>query len=42
MALTYENNEGAFSVLLPKGCKVEGSSAVPVRTVNATSFGKAY
>ncbi|MBO4287091.1 MAG: hypothetical protein J5985_02865, partial [Kiritimatiellae bacterium] len=24
MALTYENNEGAFSVLLPKGCKVEG------------------
>ena len=42
MALTYENNEGAFSVLLPKGCKVEGSSATPVRTVNATSFGKAY
>ncbi len=42
MALTYENNEGAFSVLLPKGCKVEGSSAAPVRTVNATSFGKAY
>ena len=41
MALTYENNEGAFSVLLPKGCKVEGSSATPVRTVNATAFGSA-
>ena len=40
MALTYENNEGAFSVLLPKGCKVEGDSAA-VRTVNATAFGKA-
>ena len=42
MALTYENNEGAFSVLLPKGCKVDGSSEAPVRTVSATSFGKAY
>ena len=40
MALTYENDEGAFSVLLPKGCKVEGDSAA-VRTVNATAFGKA-
>ena len=42
MALTYENGEGAFSVLLPKGCKVEGSSSAQVRTVNATAFGKAY
>ena len=41
MALTYENDEGAFSVLLPKGCKVEGSSATQARTVNATAFGKA-
>ena len=38
MALTYENDEGAFSVLLPKGCKVDGDSAA-VRTVNATAFG---
>lgn len=42
MALTYENDEGAFSVLLPKGCKVEGSASAQVRTVNATAFGKAY
>ena len=42
MALTYENDEGAFSVLLPKGCKVDGSSSTQVRTVNATAFGKAY
>ena len=41
MALTYENDEGAFSVLLPKGCKIEGSSSTQVRTVNATAFGKA-
>ena len=41
MALTYENDEGAFSVLLPKGCKVEGSSSTQVRTVNATAFGTA-
>ena len=41
MALTYENDEGAFSVLLPKGCKIEGSSSAQVRTVNATAFGKA-
>ena len=40
MALTYENDEGAFSVLLPKGCKIEGDSAA-VRTVNATAFGTA-
>lgn len=38
MALTYENDEGAFSVLLPKGCQVQGDSAA-VRTVNATAFG---
>ena len=41
MVLTYENDEGAFSVLLPKGCKIDGSSSTKVRTVNATSFGKA-
>ena len=40
MALTYENDEGAFSVLLPKGCKIDGGTA-PVRTVNATAFGTA-
>ena len=40
MALTYENDEGAFSVLLPKGCQVQGDSAA-VRTVNATAFGTA-
>ena len=39
MVLTYENNEGAFSVILPKGCKVDGSSLTQVRTVNATAFG---
>ena len=39
MVLTYENNEGAFSVILPKGCKVDGSSSTQVRTVNATAFG---
>lgn len=38
MALTYENDEGAFSVLLPKGCKIQGENA-KVRTVNATAFG---
>ncbi len=41
MALTYENDEGAFSVLLPKGCQVDGSAG-NVRTVSATAFGKAY
>ena len=41
MALTYENNEGAFSVLLPKGCKIDGTSSTQVRTVNATAFGTA-
>ena len=41
MALTYENDEGAFSVLLPKGCQVDGAAG-NVRTVSATSFGKAY
>lgn len=40
MALTYENDEGAFSVLLPKGCQIQGDSAA-VRTVNATAFGTA-
>ncbi len=40
MALTYENDEGAFSVLLPKGCQVQGATDA-VRTVNATAFGKA-
>jgi hypothetical protein len=40
MVLTYENDEGAFSVILPKGCNVDGETA-DVRTVNATSFGKA-
>jgi len=40
MVLTYENDEGAFSVLLPKWCKVDGTSA-DVRTVNATAFGRA-
>lgn len=39
MVLTYENDEGAFSVILPKGCRVDGSSATQVRTVNATAFG---
>ena len=39
MVLTYENNEGAFSVILPKGCRVDGSSTTQVRTVNATAFG---
>ena len=39
MVLTYENNDGAFSVILPKGCKVDGSSSTQVRTVNATAFG---
>ena len=41
MALTYENDEGAFSVLLPKGCQVQGTSD-SARTVSATAFGKAY
>ena len=41
MALTYENDEGAFSVLLPKGCQVDGAAG-NVRTVSATAFGKAY
>ena len=40
MALTYENDEGAFSVLLPKGCQVQGTSGT-TRTVNATAFGTA-
>ena len=40
MALTYENDEGAFSVLLPKGCQVQGAPNT-VRTVNATAFGSA-
>ena len=40
MALTYENNEGAFSVLLPKGCQVQGASGA-ARTVSATAFGTA-
>ena len=40
MVLTYENDEGAFTVLLPKGCQVQGDSA-QVRTVSATAFGKA-
>ena len=40
MALTYENNEGAFSVLLPKGCRVQGASGA-ARTVSATAFGTA-
>jgi len=40
MALTYENNEGAFSVLLPKGCQVQGASGAS-RTVSATAFGTA-
>ena len=40
MALTYENDEGAFSVLLPKGCQVQGASGA-ARTVNATAFGTA-
>ena len=40
MALTYENDEGAFSVLLPKGCQIQGSSD-SARTVNATAFGTA-
>lgn len=40
MALTYENDEGAFSVLLPKGCQIQGGSAA-ARTVNATAFGTA-
>lgn len=40
MALTYENDEGAFSVILPKGCQVQGEGAA-VRTVHATTFGKA-
>ena len=39
MVLTYENDEGAFSVILPKGCRVDGSSTTQVRTVNATAFG---
>ena len=40
MVLTYENDEGAFSVILPKGCQVEGDTA-DVRIVSATAFGKA-
>ena len=40
MALTYENDEGAFSVLLPKGCQVQGASGA-ARTVSATAFGTA-
>ncbi len=40
MALTYENDEGAFSVLLPKGCQIEGGTN-SVRTVSATAFGTA-
>ena len=40
MALTYENNEGAFSVLLPKKCQIQGTAGA-ARTVSATTFGTA-
>ena len=40
MALTYEDEEGAFSVLLPKGCQIGGATSA-ARTVSATAFGKA-
>ena len=40
MVLTYENDEGAFTVLLPKGCQVQGDASA-TRTVSATAFGKA-
>ena len=41
MVLTYENDEGAFTVLLPKGCQVQGDTSA-TRTVSATAFGKAH
>ena len=41
MVLTYENDEGAFTVLLPKGCQVQGDTSA-ARTVSATAFGKAH